>query len=85
VLYSLESSSVKGEIEIYFTTEQAREAKIILLDTDMNELEVIQEGKFTSGGNIVRFDTRKVSNGNYFYALVTDNQKTMKKMQIQNV
>ena len=85
VLYSLESPTVKGEVEIYFTTEQARDAKIILLDADMNELQVIKEDKFSSGGNIVRFDTTKVENGNYFYALVTDNQKTTKKMKIQNV
>ncbi len=84
VLYPLESQTVKGEVEIYFTAEQPREAKITLLDTDMNEVQVIKEGKFTSGGNIVRFDTTKVSNGNYFYALVTDNQKTSKKMRIQN-
>lgn len=85
VLYSLESPTVRGEIEIYFTTEQAREAKIILLDADMNEINVIKQGRFTSGGNIVRFDTTQVANGNYFYALVTDNQKTTKKMRIQNV
>lgn len=85
VLYSLESPTVKGEVEIYFTTEQARDAKIVLLDADMKEVQVIKEDKFSSGGNIVRFDTTKVENGNYFYALVTDNQKTTKKMRIQNV
>jgi len=84
VLYSLDSDSVCGEVEIYFTSQHERDAKILLLDQDMNEILVIKEGRFTKGGNIVRFDTSGVHDGNYFYALITENQKTTKKMRIQN-
>lgn len=85
VLYSLENEQVSGVVELYFTTEHKRNAKMVLLDSDMKELLVIKEGDFSSGGNIVRFDTASVANGNYFYALITDNQKTTKKMNIRNV
>lgn len=84
VLYSLENERVKGEVELYFTTEQKRVAKLVLLNNDMDQVLLIREGEFTSGGNIVRFDTTAVPDGNYFYALITDNQKTMKKMHVQN-
>jgi hypothetical protein len=36
------------------------------------------------GGNIVRFESSALPNGNYFYGLETENQKIMKKMRIEN-
>lgn len=84
VLYSLENDTVKGDVELYFTTEQKRNAKIVLMDSDLVELKLIKEGEFTSGGNIVRFDTTTVPDGDYYYALITDNQKTTKKMRVKN-
>ena len=84
VLYSLDKEEVQGEVEIYFTTDISRKAKIVLLNDELKEVLVIQEGEFTKGGNIVRFDSTKVENGQYYYALVTDNQKTTKKIQVKN-
>ena len=84
VLYALEQSPAVGELEFYFTTEQEREVKLSILDADMNEIEMVIERKVTSGGNIVRFDSTTLSNGEYFYCLKTENQKTMKKMRVSN-
>lgn len=84
VLYSLEQDVASGEIEIYFTTESPKDVCIELLDCDLAFIQNIREGKFSKGGHIVRFDTSKLSDGTYFYVLRTDNQKTMKKMNVRN-
>lgn len=83
VLYSLESSDVSSEVEIYFTTEVPKEVTIELLNADFEILELIKSEKFSSGGHIVRFDCSHLSDGVYFYSLRTDNQKTMKKMIVR--
>lgn len=84
VLYSLDNPTAKGEVELYFTTESKRAVVLELLNKDLGFIEVIREGEFGKGGHIVRFDTTKLSNGEYYYCLRTDNQKTMKKMMVTN-
>lgn len=84
VLYPLENELVSGEIEIYFTCEELKYVSIVVLDSGLEEVFKIVEKEFSSGGNIVRFDTSIISNGHYFYCLQTDNQKTMKKMVVNN-
>ena len=84
VLYSIEQNPVVGEVEIYFTTTFEKTVKIELLNQDLSVLKILKEGSFAPGGHIVRFDSKELPNGNYFYRLVTDNQKTFKKMTVSN-
>jgi hypothetical protein len=84
VLYSLEQNPVKGEMEIYFTSELPKTVKIELLNEDMSVNTTIAEKEYADGGHIVRFDTLNIPDGNYFYCLKTDNQKTMKKVLVKN-
>lgn len=84
VLYSLEQEPAKGEVEIYFTTEFPKTVAIELMNADMTVNKLIVEKEFSDGGHIVRFDTNSIKDGIYFFCLRTDNQKTMKKMTVQN-
>ena len=84
VLYSLEIEPAKGELEFYFTSAVPRSVKIEILNDDLSLNTVIIEKEFSDGGHIIRFDSNILPNGNYFYCLRTDNQKTMKKMLVQN-
>ena len=84
VLYSLEVQPSKGEVEIYFTTEYPKEVTIELLNSDMSVNQVIRIGEFEEGGHITRFNSTLIPNGQYYYCLRTENQKTMKKMVIAN-
>ncbi|MEY3084781.1 MAG: hypothetical protein RL037_961 [Bacteroidota bacterium] len=84
VLYSLEVQPSKGEVEIYFTTEFPKEVTIELLNSDMSLNRVIRTGEFEEGGHITRFDSTLIPNGQYYFCLRTENQKTMKKMEIAN-
>lgn len=84
VLYSLEQEPASGLLEFYFTCEQEKNVRLELLNEDMTFNTLIAENAFKSGGNIVRFDSTTLANGTYFYCLQTDNQKTMKKVELQN-
>ncbi len=84
VLYSLEENPSKAEMEFYFTAEKQKEVAIQILDENYNLTKEIYRQECQIGGNIIRFDSTTLPNGNYFFSLVTENQKTMKKMAIAN-
>lgn len=84
LLFDLEKKEQSGELEFYFTIEQQRKVVFSILNAKMEAVKVLQDKEFPSGGHIVRFDSRDLENGTYFYCLETDNQKTMKKMFVQH-
>lgn len=84
VLYELEKNPAVGELEFYFTSEQEKTVTLNILDADMNQFKEIETIECHKGGNIIRYDSTEIPNGNYFYCLQTANQKTMKKMRVQN-
>jgi len=84
VLYSLEKNPSQGELEFYFTSDIEKSVTLNVLDQEMNFVSEIGTIECHKGGNIIRYDSTQLANGNYFYCLQTTNQKTMKKMRIQN-
>lgn len=84
VLYPIEIQPSKGEVEFYYELEKDKEVQIALLDKEFNEVLEVDKRLATVGGNKVIFDTKRVANGQYFYQLKSDNQKTMKKIAIEN-
>ena len=84
VLYSLEEQPSKGEIEFYFTSKIARKVTFQIINLDFSLVKVLQDKEVTAGGNIIRFDSSGIPNGEYFYQIVTENQKTMKKFVVNN-
>ena len=84
VLYGLEKNPAQGELEFYFTSEIPKSVTLNILDEEMNFVKEVSTIDCHKGGNIIRYDSTEMANGNYFYCLQTDNQKTMKKMRIQN-
>ena len=83
-LYSLEIEPASGILPFYFTSEKEKQFRMLLLDSDMNEIMEIENRVCQIGGNIIRFDSTKIDNGDYFYCLKTDNQKVVKKMHVKN-
>ncbi|MCH2225125.1 MAG: hypothetical protein MK066_10185 [Crocinitomicaceae bacterium] len=85
VLYPLEKDPVEGEIEFYFTSDKKKSFEITILNSKLEQvLQVVSKESCFIGGNIIRYDSSKLSNGQYFYCLKTPNQKTMKKMIVNN-
>jgi hypothetical protein len=85
VLYPVEQNPASGEVTVYFTCEKNKEIYIDLLDENMNFIQELFHKDCTEGGHILRFDSKDFENGNYFYCLRSENQKTMKKLCILNL
>lgn len=83
-LYPVVGQPVSSEVILYFEAEQEKEFEMKILDADWNDIDCISKGKAKVGGNKVKLDTTRFANGIYFYNLVTDNQNTRKKIQIEN-
>jgi hypothetical protein len=83
-LYSLEIEPASGELPFYFTSDKVKHYRLLILDSDMNEILEIENKECKIGGNIIRFDSNELNNGAYFYCLKTENQKVVKKMQVMN-
>jgi hypothetical protein len=84
VLHGLDTHPSKNEIEFYFTTNRRRNVVLELLKDDLSPFMIIHEKNVGEGGHIIRFDSKTIKNGTYFYQLRTENQKTMKRFTIIN-
>jgi hypothetical protein len=84
VLFDLEKTTVTGELEFYFTLDESKNISFQILDSQMQPIEIVNDAFYSVGGHIVRYNTNKLSNGYYFYCLITENQKTMKRMLVQH-
>ena len=84
VLYSIEMQPAKGTIDLYYELKVDKDIELHLLDIDMKDFKLIDKRLGTKGGNKILFDTTLVPNGNYYYELRSDNQKTMKKLRVEN-
>lgn len=84
VLYSLEENPAKGEIEFYFTTKTKRNVIFQLLNDDLSVFKILYDKETKEGGQIVRFDSTTIENGDYYFQIITENQKTMKKFSVLN-
>lgn len=84
VLSIIEKNPASGEIVFYFTSNEIKTVRIVILDSQMNDFLEVSNDECSKGGNIVRFDSTRIPNGEYFYGLITDNQKNVKKMTVIN-
>ncbi|AEA42281.1 hypothetical protein [Fluviicola taffensis] len=84
LLFDLEGKYQTGILEFYFTIEKTKNVVFSILNAKMEAIEVVQDKEFPSGGHIIRYDTKGLDNGVFFYCLETDNQKTMKKIHVQH-
>jgi hypothetical protein len=83
-LYSIERQPASGNVELFYELEENKDAEIVLLNMQMEELKSIDKRAAKKGGNKVMFDTSSVENGRYFFELRTENQKSAKTLIIQN-
>lgn len=84
VLYSLEKNEQTGELEFYFTNEKKKHVIFEILSESEEVLHTLTDQEYNQGGHIIRFDSKELANGTYFYQLRTENQETKKRMVINN-
>jgi hypothetical protein len=78
-LYTVDFDPEKAEYTFYFTANEPKDYRLILLDEDLKELQVLAEGTCTKEGNIVRISRSELHPGSVFYCLETAAQRTMKR------
>ena len=83
VLFSLELNPASGEIPFYFTLEKEQTVSLFIEHEDKSSVLVVEK-TFKPGGHIVRYDSKQLADGFYYYILKTDLQETKKKFTIQN-
>jgi len=83
VLFSLELNPASGEIPFYFTLEKEQTVSLFIEHEDKFSVLVVEK-IFKPGGHIVRYDSKQLADGFYYYILKTDLQETKKKFTIQN-
>lgn len=84
VLYSIEIQPSKGVVDFYYELEEEKEVELALLNENMDFLQTLDKRTAKIGGNKVPFDTTTLANGPYFFELRTENQKTAKKIRVEN-
>ena len=84
-LYTVEDNPISGEMSFYFTSNEIKKCEMSIYDLSMDIRIDLFNKECLLGGNIIRFDSTKLPNGEYFYQLKTANQKIEKKITIFNV
>ena len=84
-LYTVEDNPISGEMSFYFTSNEIKKCEMSIYDLSMDIKIDLFNKECPLGGNIIRFDSTKLPNGEYFYQLKTANQKIEKKIAIFNV
>ena len=74
----------KGEIQFGFELPDEMEIDFRLVDKNDKVLFDLKKGKFPKGVYPVMFDTKQLVDGEYYYQIISDVQKTTKKFFIVN-
>ena len=82
-LYSLEKNPVSGEVEFYFVSPDMIKVEFSIWKENEKVFE-LKNDYFKKGGHIVRFESTSIPDGEYFFGLVTSNQRTVKRFKIKN-
>ena len=83
ILFSLEINPASGEIPFYFTLEKEQMVSLFIEHKDKSSFLVVEK-TFKPGGHIIRYDSKQLADGFYYYSLKTNLQETKKKFTIQN-
>ncbi len=82
-LYSLEKNPASGEIEFYFVTPELMKVEFSIWKENEKIIELRSE-HFKKGGHIIRYDSTQLADGEYFFGIITRNQRTIKRFNIKN-
>jgi hypothetical protein len=82
-LYNLDQEPEAGELSFYFVCPAPQKVQFAIWK-DRNLIHELANQEFDKGGHLIRFDSKQLSNGVYYYGIVTADQETTKRMQVLN-
>ena len=83
-LYDLKTPFVEGNIQFGFELKENTDVLLQIIDKNDRIISVLKDEKMNEGIHPVYFDSNTISDGEYFYQLITPYQKLTKKFFIVN-
>lgn len=82
-LLPLEIPQRGGEIQFRFAVEKEQSVKLEICDASYNILFSLADNTYAAGEHVVRFDSGKLTEKQYFYRLKTNGQEIIKKFEFE--
>ena len=83
-LYALENPISSGTVEFLYEQNGSKIIQFNIEDKEGKVLKILFDGESKPGMHILKFDTKQLPDGNYFFVLKTEIQSTAKLMRIKN-
>jgi hypothetical protein len=82
-LYNLDQDPASGELAFYFVCPASKNVQFGIWKNQQMIHELANK-EFDKGGHILRFDSKMLENGIYYYGIKTNEQETIKRMEVLN-
>ena len=82
-LYTLDQEPAQGDLAFYFVCPELTTVQFSIWQNNV-EVQQLAHSTFEKGGHILRFDSKGLANGVYYYGIKTADQETKKRMTISN-
>lgn len=83
-LFDLKNPFAKGNVQFGFELKEETPITLQIIDKNDKIITVLKNESLQEGIHPIYFDTKTISNGEYFYQLITPYQKLTKKFFIVN-
>lgn len=83
-LFDVNPPYAKGEIQFGFKLPEKMEIKFRIVNRDDDLIKDLKSGELEAGVYPVIFNTNSIADGEYYYQIITNVQKTSKKFFIVN-
>ena len=83
-LFDVNPPYAKGEIQFGFKLPEKMEVEFRIVNRDDDLIKDLKKGELEEGVHPILFDTNSIADGEYYYQIITDVQKTSKKFFVVN-
>jgi hypothetical protein len=83
-LFDVNPPYAKGEIQFGFKLPEKMKVKFRIVNRDDDLIKDLKNGELQEGIYPILFDTNSIADGEYYYQIITDVQKTSKKFFVVN-
>jgi len=83
-LFDVNPPYAKGEIQFGFQLPEKMDVQFRIVNRDDDLIKELKNGELEEGVYPILFDTNSVADGEYYYQIITNSQKTSKKFFVVN-
>ena len=83
-LFDVNPPYAKGEIQFGFQLPEKMDVQFRIVNRDDDLIKELKNGELEEGVYPILFDTSSIADGEYYYQIITNSQKTSKKFFVVN-